>query len=164
MHILSQAIQVHTACERMRALSSYSRFTIRSPPSFSQVTYLQVIRDNMSVLASWARNKNRSVVITLLANLVRRSNRAWLASKSQFVCRLSDGLSWQSSWWLRNFESFVEARGCVEGTLSDWLAQNALRGGSAGRWREILERDAAEEAEGCLAGLHCGGRYIVKKR
>lgn len=64
------------------ALASYSTFTIHSPQIFCQATYLQVIRDNMSVLASWARNKNRSVVITLLANLVCRSHRAWLASKS----------------------------------------------------------------------------------
>lgn len=58
----------------------------------------------------------------------------------------------------------MEARGCVEGALSDWLAQNTLRGGSAGRWCKILERDAAEKAEGRLAGLHCGGRYIIKER
>lgn len=103
-------------------------------------------------------------MVALLRNLVCGADGTWLAGECELIGWLCDGLAWQGSWWLGNFESFVETCGCVKGALSDWLAQDTLGGGGAGGWCEILECDAAQKTESCLAGLHCGGRYIIKER
>jgi hypothetical protein len=49
------------------------------------VTHLQVVGNQMPVLAAGTCDQDCAVVVALLGHAVRRTGRAWLASKGHFI-------------------------------------------------------------------------------